>query len=143
MSDEKRISIFLRTTISEGGLHYKPGPDIVARQNSSTTINVVLRDLASGKQPVNLPYLGDIIIRFLIRKHRYPHSTEDIVVDLPEKQIGWTNKADLTFNLTHNDLAIPATDYWYDIAIEGRMEFSAIGDGEITRPPLGRFRVIK
>jgi len=142
MSDEKRISIFLRTTISEGGLHYKPGPIIEAQQNSSKTINVVLRDLPLGKQPVNLPYLGVIVIRFLIRKHRYPCSAEDIVVDLPEKQIGISNKADLTIDLTNNDLAIPVTDYWYDIVVEKRDNLT-MEESEIIRSPLGRFRVHK
>jgi len=139
MGDGKRINIYLRTRINEGGLHYKPGPVIQARQNSDLTLNLALKDLSSGKNPINLPGLGVFNVDFIVRKLKYPISGADILI---ARECSWVDSGYVVATLTYDDLAITATDYWYDILVKSQGALYE-GAGSTKRPPLGRFIVVK
>jgi len=148
MTEEQYLSIFLRTRINEGGLHYKPGPVIEARQYSDLVLNMQFLDLSSGKSPVNLTATH---VRFIVREHKYPVSGDDILIDL-HSHSGIThksvNKGLARVNVSSDQLNLPTTKYWYDVLLFEVQELdllaldNANGD-ETTRPPLGIFKVVK
>jgi len=148
MGDGKHINIYLRTRINEGGLHYKPGPVIEARQYSDLVLNIQFLDLSSDKSPINLNMTH---VRFIVRKHKYPVSNDDILIDLHSNS-GITHKSVhqgiASVNIISEILTIPTTDYWYDVLLYEVQEedlfanSNASGD-DIKRPPLGVFKVVK
>ncbi len=145
MIEDKRLSIFLRNIISEGGLHYKPGPEIVARQNSEITLNLVIRDLANDKKPFNLLTLGPLSMEFVIRENRYPESEEDILISATGSggDILWLYGGAVDITLKPEDLDIPTSNYWYDLLIATDDPFIENAAGLRNRPPFGVFKVVK
>lgn len=148
MPQNQYLGIYLRTSISEGGLHYKPGPVIQARQNSDLILNMQIIDLSKGKSPHSLHMKH---VRFIVRKDKYPRSEEDILIVL-DSNSGIVHESVsnglVKVHIPHEELDLPVTDYWYDILLYDLGEFdfgnlNATEDEELIRPPLGRFKVMK
>lgn len=146
MTEEQYLSIFLRTRINEGGLHYKPGPIIEARRCSDLNLLFRVNDLANDKAPVDLDLTN---IRFIVRKNRYPKSVNDIIIDLTTHRgvyHPYNTRGVIRVELSSENLNIQTTDYWYDILINWSTEselLQAQYNEELIRPPLGLFRVVK
>lgn len=133
MSNEGYISIFLRTSINDTGLHYVPGPTLEARHNSNLTLNLALRRMIDKKPIV----LDNKSVVFYVRKRKYPDSQNDILFGDSRSVFG---DAYLEFNILARFLDIPSGRYWYDISVQ---DSSFWLEGPIIRPPLGEFWVTK
>jgi len=139
MANNDYVSVYLRTSVNSAGLHYVPGPTLEARQKSNLNLNIYLFDLSSGKEPINLPGLGVFDVRFIVRKHKYPASGADILID---EECIWVEGGKVNVSLTSDQLNLHVTNYWYDILISAD-SFSP-GEKDIAvRSPLGVFKVVQ
>jgi len=133
MSEDKSVSIFIRETVNDAGLHYVPGPVLEARQKSDLKLDLVLKDIAEKKPLV----LGGKSVAFVLRKRKYPDSMGDIVYFATDSVMG---RAYLEFNIPAGFLDLSVGEYWYDLVVG---EEGDLLTDPLTRPPLGKFKVTK